>query len=243
MKYVIIGGAYPVIIFHMENGESLIMESGAMAWMSPDFELDVKAESFKKTVGRVFTGASLFRDVYTALNDGLIALQPSDPGRIIELDITPDKDIILQKTAFLASEPSVDLSVYVNDKITTGLFGGEGFFLQKLSGEGKAFAAVYGEMVEYELERGQRMLVDTGNIVGFEDTVDMSIEAVPGLKNKLLSGRGFFNTVLTGPGKIMLQTLSTKRGLVRSTGSAGGSSSSGPETSTASASGSSSSVG
>jgi uncharacterized protein (TIGR00266 family) len=235
MKYEIVGGAYPVVIFHLESGESLVTETGAMAWMSPEFELDVRGESFRRALGRAVTGASLFRDVYTALDDGLIALQPKDPGRIIELDITPEKNIILQKSAFLASEPSVALEVYLNDKIGTGIFGGEGFFLQKLSGEGKAFAAVYGEMVEYELERGQRMLVDTGNVLGFEDTVDMSIEAVPGLKNKLLSGRGFFNTVLTGPGRIMLQTLTPKHFNIGGSASSGGSSSS-SETSTASSS-------
>ncbi|MBQ3394479.1 MAG: TIGR00266 family protein [Oscillospiraceae bacterium] len=223
MKYEIVGGAFPVAIFHLDSGESLVTETGAMAWMSPDFELDVRGESFRRAMGRAITGASLFRDVYTALDDGLIALQPQNPGRIIELDITPEKSIVLQKSAFLASEPTVDLSVYLNDRISTGIFGGEGFFLQKLSGEGKAFAAVYGEMVEYDLEEGQRMLVDTGNVLGFEDTVDMSIESVPGLKNKLLSGRGFFNTVLTGPGKIMLQTLTPKHFKISGSSSSGGS--------------------
>ena len=233
MRYEILEGAYPVLVCGLDEGESVITQSAAMAWMTPDFELEVTGESVGRALGRAITGASLFRNIYTALSDGSkIALQSDEPGKIFELDIAPEKDFILQKTAFLASEMSVDLSVYVTEKLSAGIFGGEGIFLQRLSGEGKAFGAVYGDMVEYELGENERMIVDTGNVIGFEDTVSMTIESVPGLKNKLFSGQGLFNTVLTGPGRIMLRTKRKHSGLHVSSSSSSSTSTSSSETST-----------
>ena len=117
------------------------------------------------------------------------------------------KEFVLQKSAFLASEAGVELSIHFNKKLGAGFFGGEGFIMQKLSGNGTAFAEVDGELVTYELKEGQQIVVDTGNVLGFETSVKMDIQQVKGLKNKLLGGEGFFNTVLTGPGKIWLQTM------------------------------------
>ena len=129
------------------------------------------------------------------------------PGQILPLEVTPGKSFILQKSAFLASEAGVQLSMHVNQKLGAGFFGGEGFIMQKLTGNGIAFAEVDGELVEYTLAPGEQMVVDTGYVMGFELSVSMDIQQVKGLKNMVLGGEGLFNTVLTGPGKIWLQTM------------------------------------
>lgn len=121
--------------------------------------------------------------------------------------IEPGRELILQKSAFLAAETGVELSIHFSRKLGAGFFGGEGFILQKLSGRGIAFVEIDGEAVEYELAAGEQLVVDTGNVAGFEAGVSMEIRQVAGLKNKLLGGEGFFNTLLTGPGKVWLQTM------------------------------------
>lgn len=149
----------------------------------------------------------MFQNIYTARGAGLIAFGSSFPGRIMPVQISPGREMIVQKTAFLASESSVELSIHFNKKLGAGVFGGEGFIMQRLSGSGTAFVEIDGELVEYELSAGQQIVVDTGNVAGFEVGVQIDIQQVPGLKNKLLGGEGLFNTVLTGPGKVWLQTM------------------------------------
>lgn len=156
---------------------------------------------------KAFSGESMFQNIYTADGPGLIAFGSSFPGKIMTLDISPGKEMILQKGAFLASEAGIELSIHFNKKLGAGFFGGEGFIMQRLSGNGKVFAEIDGDLVEYDLEAGQQIIVDTGNVAGFEIGVKMEIQQVPGLKNKILGGEGLFNTVLTGPGKIWLQTM------------------------------------
>lgn len=156
---------------------------------------------------KAFSGESMFQNIYTARGAGLIAFGSSFPGKILTLEIAPGHEMILQKTAFLASESGVELSIHFNKKMGTGFFGGEGFIMQRLSGNGMAFAEINGELVEYELSAGQQIVVDTGNVAGYEVGVKMDIQQVPGLKNKFLGGEGLFNTILTGPGKVWLQTM------------------------------------
>ncbi|MDY4063541.1 MAG: AIM24 family protein, partial [Candidatus Limiplasma sp.] len=148
-----------------------------------------------------------FQNIYTAKGDGMITFGSSFPGKILALDIRPGQEMILQKSAFLAAETGVELSIHFNKKLGVGLFGGEGFIMQRLSGSGTAFAEIDGELVEYELKAGEQLVVDTGNVAGFTAGVKMEIREVPGMKNKLLGGEGLFNTVLTGPGKVWLQTM------------------------------------
>lgn len=207
MKYEIKGGSFPVVVCEMTSGEKMITERGAMVWMSPNMEMQTSGGGVGKMFSKAFSGESMFQNVYTAKGDGMIAFGSSFPGRILPLEISAGKELILQKTAFLAAEQGVELTIHFNRKAAAGFFGGEGFIMQKLSGSGIAFAEVDGEMVEYELQAGQQMVVDTGNVLGFESSVTMDIQQVKGLKNKFLGGEGFFNTVLTGPGKIWLQTM------------------------------------
>ena len=137
----------------------------------------------------------------------MIAFGSSFPGQIKPITIAPGQEMILQKSAFLAAEAGVELSIHFSKKLGAGFFGGEGFIMQRLSGRGIAFVEIDGELVEYELKPGQQIVVDTGNVAGFEPGVQMDIQQVPGLKNKLLGGEGLFNTILTGPGRVWLQTM------------------------------------
>ncbi len=207
MKYEVKGGSFPVVECRLEDGEKMITESGSMVWMSPNMQMETTGGGMGKMFSKVLSGENMFQNIYTAKGDGLIAFGSSFPGKILPLEISPEKEFILQKSAFLASEAGVELSIHFNKKLGTGFFGGEGFIMQKLSGHGTAFAEVDGELMAYELKVGQQMVVDTGYVLGFETSVSMDIQQVKGLKNKLLGGEGFFNTVLTGPGKIWLQTM------------------------------------
>ena len=207
MQYELKGGVFPVVVCQLADGEKMITEKGSMVWMTPNMEMETSGGGLGKMFSKAFSGESMFQNIYTARGAGMITFGSSFPGRILALDVAPGREYILQKTAFLASEAGVQLSVHFNKKFGAGLFGGEGFIMQRLSGSGIAFVEVDGELVEYTLEPGQQMIVDTGNVLGFESSVSIDIQQVKGIKNKLLGGEGFFNTVLTGPGKIWLQTM------------------------------------
>ena len=205
MRYEIKGGAFPVVVCELADGEQMITEKGSMVWMSPNMQMDTRGGGLGKMFSKAFSGESIFQNIYTA--PGMIAFGSSFPGQIKAVTIAPGQDMILQKTAFLAAEPGVELSIHFNKKLGTGLFGGEGFIMQRLSGSGVAFAEIDGELVEYELREGQQIVADTGNVAGFTAGVKMEIQQVPGMKNKLLGGEGLFNTLLTGPGRVWLQTM------------------------------------
>lgn len=207
MEYQIIGGSFPVVSCTLRDGESMITESGSMVWMSPNMQMETTGGGLGRMFSRALSGENLFQNIYTARGQGMIAFGSSFPGKIIPLEIAPGREMILQKKAFLAAEQGVDLSIHFSKKLGAGLFGGEGFIMQRLSGRGTAFAEIDGDLVVYDLAPGQQMVVDTGNVAGFETTVSMEIRQVPGLKNAFFGGEGLFNTVLTGPGKIWLQTM------------------------------------
>ena len=207
MQYELKGGSFPVVVCQLADGERMITEKGSMVWMSPNMEMETSGGGLGKMFSKAFSGESMFQNIYTARGAGMIAFGSSFPGCILPLDIQPGKEYILQKQAFLAAEAGVELSIHFNRKLGAGFFGGEGFIMQRLSGRGAAFAEVDGELVEYTLAPGQSMIIDTGNVLGFESSVSIDIQQVKGLKNKLLGGEGFFNTVLTGPGRIWLQTM------------------------------------
>lgn len=207
MKYEIVGDTLPVVICHLNRGEKMITDSGAMAWMDPCMKMETTGGGAGAVFGRMFSGETLFRNTYTALDDGLIAFASSFPGNILALDIEPGREVVIQKSAFLASEEGVSTSVFFNKKASSGLFGGEGFILTKLSGHGKCFVEIDGSTVEYNLLPGQQMIIDTGYLALMDATCKMEIQSVSGLKNKFLGGEGFFNTVVTGPGRIVVQTM------------------------------------
>lgn len=198
----------PVVICQLEDGESVICESGAMSWMSPNLEMETSGGGAGKMFGRMFSGESMFQNRYTARREaGMIAFASKFPGDIRAVEITRDSPVICQKGAFLASTEGVELSVAFQQKFSTGLFGGEGFIMQKLSGNGTAFIEIDGSTIEYNLEHGQQMLIDTGYLAMMDATVKMEIQKVKGLKNVMLGGEGLFNTLVTGPGRVVIQTM------------------------------------
>ncbi|MDF2541624.1 MAG: hypothetical protein K0S47_1342 [Herbinix sp.] len=209
MKYEIHGEPLPVVTCHVNPGECLITERGSMSWMSPNMKMETSTNGgIGKALGRMFSGDSIFQNRYTATGgEGLIAFASSFPGSIRALPIAPGNEMIVQKSAFLASEASVELSIHFQKKIGAGFFGGEGFIMQRLSGHGTAFIEIDGTAVEYELAPGQSIIVDTGYLAAMSSTCSMEIQTVPGVKNMLFGGEGIFNTVVTGPGKIILQTM------------------------------------
>jgi len=207
MRYEIKGGAFPVVECRLNSGEQMITEKGSMVWMSPNMQMETKGGGLGKMFSKMLSGESMFQNIYTAKGDGLIAFGSSFPGKIIPVSIGPGQEMIVQKSAFLAAESGVDLSIHFSKKLGAGFFGGEGFIMQRLSGYGTAFVEIDGELIEYELQPGQQIVVDTGNVAGFSPSVQMDIRQVPGVKNMLLGGEGLFNTVLTGPGKVWLQTM------------------------------------
>lgn len=209
MKYQIQGETLPVVICQLEAGETMITESGAMSWMSPNIKMETTTNGgLGKAFGRMFSGENMFQNRYTAHGgNGLIAFASSFPGSIKAFEVGPGKEYIFQKKTFLAGEAGVNLSVHFHKKVASGLFGGEGFILQKISGNGIAFAEFDGHVVEYDLQPGQQIIVDSGYLAAMETTCQMDIQTVPGLKNMVFGGEGLFNTVITGPGHIWLQTM------------------------------------
>ena len=209
MKYTIQGDTLPVVICELDAEEKMITEKGSMSWMSPNMSMETTTNGgIGKAFGRLFSGDSMFQNIYTAKGGpGMIAFASSFPGSIKAFQISPGNEYIFQKSAFLASEAGVDLSVHFHKKLSSGLFGGEGFILQKLSGFGTAFAEFDGHVVEYELSPGQQIVIDTGYLAAMSASCQMEIRSVPGVKNALFGGEGLFNTVITGPGHIWLQTM------------------------------------
>ena len=208
MRYKIQGDNMPVVICALDAGESMVCEAGAMSWMSPNMEMETKAGSAGGFFGRMISGESGFQNHYTAKGgNGLIAFTSNFPGNILAIDITPDKPIIIQKRAFLACTTGVNMEVFFQKKIGTALFGGEGFIMQKLSGSGVVFLELDGSVINYDLKAGDTMLVSTGHLAMMDATVTMDIQQIKGVKNVLFGGESLFNTVVTGPGTVTLQTM------------------------------------
>ena len=208
MEHKIVGQTVPAVEFTLNKGESLYTQSGAMTWMSPQISLETSTKGgIMKGLGRVFSGESLFMNTYTASEDGQkIAFASTVPGGILNINLTNHPGLIVQKGSFLCAEPTVELKVAFRKKFSAGLFGGEGFILEDISGEGNVFLEVDGDQITKELQEGEVIKVDTGNVVAFDKTVKYEVETVKGVKNILFGGEGLFLTRLVGPGKVILQT-------------------------------------
>ncbi len=208
MRYKIQGENLPVVICALENGESMICEAGAMSWMSPNMEMETRGGGAGKLFGRMLSGETLFQNHYTARGgSGLIAFTSSFPGEILAVEITPDKPVIIQKKAFLAGTSGVKMEVFFQKKVGAALFGGEGFVMNRLSGSGTVFLEIDGSIVNYDLKAGEKIIVSTGHLAMMDESVSMDIQQVKGAKNVLFGGESLFNTVVTGPGTITLQTM------------------------------------
>ena len=209
MKYRIIGNTMPAVEIKFDSaGESIFTQSGGMTWMSEGIHMSTNTRGgLMKGIGRMFAGESLFMATYTADRpDTEIAFASTVAGQILPINAGLNGGLICQKGAFLCAQESVNLNITFSKKISSGLFGGEGFILQDISGQGMAFLEIDGDMIEKQLAPGEVLKVDTGNVVAFEKSVNYEIEMVKGFSNIIFGGEGLLLTKLTGPGKIILKT-------------------------------------
>jgi len=207
IRYEIEGGNLPVVICYPEAGQTLCTEGGTMSWMSPNMVMETTTGGgIKKALGRFISGESMFLNEYTPQGGrGLIAFSSSFPGSIIPFEVSSGNGIIVQKTGFLAMEKGLDMSVFFQKKLGKGFFGGEGFIMQKFTGNGTVFVEIDGYCKEYELGAGQSIVVDTGSLAAMSESCTMDIQPVSGAKNIFFGGEGLFNTIVTGPGRVYLQ--------------------------------------
>lgn len=209
MEYKIRGSIMQVVDVELSAGESVYTESGGMVWMSPNISMETNTKGgLMKGLGRMLAGESLFMTTYTCTGGkGLIAFANEFPGKVVELDLKEGEELIAQKDAFMFAETSVAMAMHFRKKLGAGLFGGEGFIMQKLTGPGKAFLELGGEITEYTLNEGQVLRVDPGHIGAFEPSVGFDVSMVSGVKNMFFGGEGLFLAQLNGPGKVWLQSM------------------------------------
>ena len=208
MEYELQGGAFPIVICTLQRGETMKNETGAMSFMTSEMKMETNTGGgLLKGLGRALSGDSIFLNFFTAQADNQkIGFSARTPGKIFPIKLDGTNTIIGQKNAFLAAEEGVDLDIYFRNKIGTGIFGGEGFVLQKFSGVGMAFIEIDGEVIERELAPGEQLLLDPGHLAAMDESVGFDIERVKGAKN-ILFGEGLFFARLTGPGKVWIQTM------------------------------------
>lgn len=209
MNYKMVGKIVPAVEMQLSKGEVIFTQSGGMAWQSSGIEMSTNTRGgVLKGIGRMFAGESMFLAHYEAVRDNaVIAFASTVPGSILDVEVDKTNGLIIQKGAFLCAENSVELETVFTKKFSSGFFGGEGFILQRLEGNGKAFLEIDGDVMVKDLAPGEALKVDTGNVVAFAPTVSYEVETVKGMGNILFGGEGLFLTKLTGPGKVVLQTM------------------------------------
>jgi uncharacterized protein (TIGR00266 family) len=213
MKYNITGTVMQTVNIELKKEESIISQRGGMTWMSDNIIFDTTVRGgVWEAVKRKFSGESVFMTKFTCTTgNGIISFGADFPGKILQLDIEKGKEYIAQKRAFLCAEPKVNLTIEFRKKFGRGFFGGEGFILQRLSGKGKAFVNIEGEILECTLKKGQKLRIDTGYIAMYEPSIEYDIERVRGARNIFFGGEGIFLATLTGPGKVWLQSMTSAR--------------------------------
>ena len=209
MEYEIKGGAFPMVVCKLQKGERMKDESGAMAFMTSGIKMDTNTGGgLLKGLGRALAGDSLFINTFEAQKDNEeIGFSSYYPGRIIPIRLDGTNPIIGQQSSFLAAEDSVNIDMYFKKKLGAGIFGGEGFILQKFSGNGMVFLEIDGEVIERYLELGETLFVDQGHVAAMDETVDFDIERIKGAKNMVFGGEGLFLATLRGPGRVWVQTM------------------------------------
>ena len=208
MKFKVNGNSLPTLDMFLNDGESVFSESGGMAWMSSNIEMQTNTRGgLMKGIGRMFAGESLFIVNYISRGSGRITFASEFPGKIVAMKLAPGQEIICQKDSFLCAENSVKLEIHFRKQLGAGLFGGEGFILQKVTGPGHVFFEVDGEVTELTLKKGETLKVDTGHIGLYEPSVQYDFTMVKGFKNVLFGGEGLFFATLKGPGKVWLQSM------------------------------------
>lgn len=209
MNWEIKGGTMPVVEIQLAKGEAVNCEAGAMVWMNGNMKMETHAGGIGKVFGRMFSGEGMFTNTYVAeRGNGMVTFGTCFPGNIVAVEVQPGRELICQKSAYLASTPGVEMSIAFQKKISGGFFGGEGFIMQRISGNGIVFLEIDGSAVTYNLAPGEKLVIDTGHLAVMDGTCNMSVEkAGAGVKNLVFGGEGFFNTVVTGPGNVTVQTM------------------------------------
>lgn len=207
MQYQVKGEPLPYVEINLDAGEQIKCQRGAMSWMSAGIEMNTRGGGIGKMFSKAITGESVFENVYTARTPGYIAFASSLPGNILAVPVEHGKDIICQKSAYLAATTGVDISIFFHKRLGAGFFGGEGFIMQRLSGDGLAFVEIDGSVEVKELAAGESLYIDTGYLAMMDSTCSMDIQAVGSVKNAILGGEGIFNTVVRGPGRVFLQSM------------------------------------
>ncbi|HYY30474.1 MAG TPA: TIGR00266 family protein [Chthoniobacterales bacterium] len=212
MNHRIIGTTLPVLELQLQPGERIVAVSGELSWMSHSIQLTTSAQAggggFLGVLKRVAGGGSVFMTEYSAHGEpGLLAFATRVPGHILPVEIGPGQTYMIHRHGFLCSTPGVELGVAFQQSLGAGIFGGDGFLLQRLSGACHAWIELDGEVVTYDLRAGETMRVHPGHVGMFEGTVQFQITRIQGIRNMLFGGDGIFLAALTGPGRIWLQSL------------------------------------
>jgi uncharacterized protein (TIGR00266 family) len=214
MEPKIVGTVLPVLELSMQPNEKVFSESGQLAWMSMAIQMQTSTGAGGQqgglfgALGRAVAGGTLFMTEYTAAGGpGLLAFAAKLPGQIMPVEITPQSGYMVHRHGFVCATPGVQFSIGFQQKLGAGIFGGTGFRLQKLNGQGTAWVELNGEVVTYDLQPGNTMRVHPGHVGMFQDTVQFNVTTMPGIKNALFGGDGLFLAALTGPGRIWLQSM------------------------------------
>jgi uncharacterized protein (TIGR00266 family) len=213
MDHRVIGTTMPVLEIMLQPGDSIVAEPGELSWISGSVQLHTStmgagAGGLMGVLKRAFAGGGFFMTEYSSQGGpGMVAFATKLPGQILPVDITPTAGYLVHRHGFVCATPGIQISVGFQRSLGAGIFGGDGFFLQKLSGQCQAFIELAGEVVVYDLVAGQTLLVHPGHVGMFEQTVNFDITVVPGIANVLFGNQGLFLAKLTGPGRVWLQSL------------------------------------
>ena len=213
MKSKITGTTMPVLEIGLEPGDKIVAEPGEFSWMTANVQLKTTAQAAGAkglfgVLGRALSGGGLFMTEYTAQGgNGMIAFASKIPGQIMQVDVQPGRDYLIHRHGFLCATEGVNLGIGFQQGLGAGIFGGNGFILQKLSGTSTAFVELGGEVVTYDLGPGEMLQVHPGHVGMFESSENFNITFMRGIANVLFGGDGLFIAQLTGPGKVWLQTM------------------------------------
>ena len=211
MEYRIEGGNLPVLLVRLDAGEEVQCEAGSMTWMDDEIEMKTEGGGLGKMFGRLLTNESMFMNTYLAKRGGEIAFASRFPGSIRAIEITPDRPVVVQKGSYLATYGDVQSEVFIQKRLGSGFFGGEGFLMRKFFGRGIVFLEIDGSAIEYDIPAGDVKIIDTGYLAMMDATCSMDIRQIKGMKNIFLGGEGLFNTVVHGPGHIICQSMPVSR--------------------------------
>ena len=214
MKFRIVGSLVPAVEICFEQiGEEIVTQSGSMVWMSNGISMTTTTDGdILKGLNRYLAGESIFLVKYKSdVSGAIIAFASKIPGKILPIKMKEfPRGIICQKGAFLCSQNGINLEISFSKKFSAGIFGGEGFILEKLTGNGIVFLEIDGDIVEKNLSFNEVIKINTGNVVAFEEGMRYEVEMLKGFKNIFFGGEGLFLTKITGPGKVILQTQNMK---------------------------------